>query len=99
MAYRSGNSVAQRLNWSLIVRIVDLPEERRRDVRIELRQAFAASGSASRISERDQGVGRFAVESKWGPGVTVVTAFPELAVGETGEQATIAREERVGHRR
>jgi hypothetical protein len=49
--------------------------------------------------EGNEGVERAASELERRPAVALIEALPELAVGETGEQTAIGREEYVGHRR
>ena len=59
--------------------------ERRRSVRYE--------------GEGNEGVERAAPELEPRPAVASIIALPELAVAETGKEATVGGEERVGHRR
>jgi hypothetical protein len=51
------------------------------------------------VVEGDEGVERVPAELEDGPVVAAVAAFPELAIGETSEQAAIGSEECVRHRR
>jgi hypothetical protein len=59
----------------------------------------AASVSAACVGERDEGGKRVTLESQRAPVVPTVAAFPDLAVGEAGEEATVGGDECVGHRR
>jgi hypothetical protein len=51
------------------------------------------------VVEGDEGAERVPAELEGGPAVAAVAALPELAVGETGEQAARGSDKSVGHRR
>src|SRR5438034_3841734 len=55
--------------------------------------------SSARDRERQYGGERGALRSHSCPTVAAVAALPELPVGEAREEATVGREECVGHRR
>jgi hypothetical protein len=44
------------------------------------------------VGESDEGFARVAAELEGGPVVALVAAFPELAVGEAGEQSALGSE-------
>ena len=51
-----------------------------------------------RVAEGDEAVERVASELQRRPAVALVAALPQLAIGEAGEQSSVRREKRVGHR-
>src|SRR5919109_1809149 len=57
------------------------------------------AASAACAHQCQQAAERIAFEAEGGPVFAAVTTLPELTVGESGEQTSVADEERIGHSR